>query len=304
MKSWKHSSGLIVQMRLRRNATRVDNALGVSTQPSNRPTARSLEAEANEARPPPKKKPTTPPKRNLEGVLILRQLARMFASSYGEVMYKTHLEERVRKTQRHARSFQSEDVKDDQVEEEDQHDEDEEADEDEEPDHNADDQDDIEVLKLSSIQTTMTMSWSMPRSMLWSLWTPMPWEKEVKVRERIKDNEEQEKVVTEKRRDSRDYLAPSFDPYNPSRDSSPSSPGSDFSEGLDFNEFPELFASLPKSKQKIVRKAMEFKHRKQFPSADEELALETLRKEREEREQQESEVATASCSEVKAAVSG
>eukprot|EP00971_Amphidinium_carterae_P226178 4486462-Amphidinium_carterae.1 len=44
---------------------RSHDALGVTSQPNSRPGARSLEADANEARTPPKKKATTPPKRKL-----------------------------------------------------------------------------------------------------------------------------------------------------------------------------------------------------------------------------------------------
>eukprot|EP00971_Amphidinium_carterae_P039739 780542-Amphidinium_carterae.2 len=50
---------------MRRSNARVDSALGVTSQPNSRPGARSLEADANEARTPPKKKPTPPPKRKL-----------------------------------------------------------------------------------------------------------------------------------------------------------------------------------------------------------------------------------------------
>eukprot|EP00971_Amphidinium_carterae_P053619 1056189-Amphidinium_carterae.2 len=56
---------LMVKLRMRRPNARVDSALGVANQPNNRPRARNLEADANEARTPPKKKPTTPPKRKL-----------------------------------------------------------------------------------------------------------------------------------------------------------------------------------------------------------------------------------------------
>eukprot|EP00971_Amphidinium_carterae_P286282 5684306-Amphidinium_carterae.1 len=58
---------LIVKLRMRRSTARVDSALGVTTNPNNRPGARSLEADANEARtsPKPKKKAATPPKRKL-----------------------------------------------------------------------------------------------------------------------------------------------------------------------------------------------------------------------------------------------
>eukprot|EP00971_Amphidinium_carterae_P266906 5294334-Amphidinium_carterae.1 len=56
---------LIVKLRMRRSYARVDSALGVTSQPSNRPGARSLEADANEARTPQKKKATTPPKKKL-----------------------------------------------------------------------------------------------------------------------------------------------------------------------------------------------------------------------------------------------
>eukprot|EP00971_Amphidinium_carterae_P264361 5244063-Amphidinium_carterae.1 len=45
---------LIVKLRMRRNTSRVDTALGVSAQQPTRPGARSLEADANEARPAPK----------------------------------------------------------------------------------------------------------------------------------------------------------------------------------------------------------------------------------------------------------
>eukprot|EP00971_Amphidinium_carterae_P214667 4260013-Amphidinium_carterae.1 len=52
---------------MRRSTARVDNALGVTTMPNNRPGTRSLDADANEARtsPKPKKKAMTPPKRKL-----------------------------------------------------------------------------------------------------------------------------------------------------------------------------------------------------------------------------------------------
>eukprot|EP00971_Amphidinium_carterae_P172894 3427034-Amphidinium_carterae.1 len=56
---------LIVKLRMRRSNARVDNTLGVTSQSNSRPGARSLEADANEARTPPKKKATTPPKRKL-----------------------------------------------------------------------------------------------------------------------------------------------------------------------------------------------------------------------------------------------
>eukprot|EP00971_Amphidinium_carterae_P166916 3307893-Amphidinium_carterae.1 len=60
------SRELIVKLRMRRSNALVDSALGVTSQPNSRPGARSLEADANEARPADsKKKPTTPPKRNL-----------------------------------------------------------------------------------------------------------------------------------------------------------------------------------------------------------------------------------------------
>eukprot|EP00971_Amphidinium_carterae_P066914 1325221-Amphidinium_carterae.2 len=50
---------------MRRANARVDTALGLANQQSNRPGARSIEADANEAWTPPKKKPTTPPKRKV-----------------------------------------------------------------------------------------------------------------------------------------------------------------------------------------------------------------------------------------------
>eukprot|EP00971_Amphidinium_carterae_P074004 1463017-Amphidinium_carterae.1 len=56
---------LIVKLRTRRANARVDTALGLANQQSNRPGARSIEADANKARTPPKKKPTTPPKRKV-----------------------------------------------------------------------------------------------------------------------------------------------------------------------------------------------------------------------------------------------
>eukprot|EP00971_Amphidinium_carterae_P133655 2647241-Amphidinium_carterae.1 len=56
---------LVVKLRMRQSNARVDSALGIANQPTNRPGARSPEADAHEARTPPKKKPTTPPKRKL-----------------------------------------------------------------------------------------------------------------------------------------------------------------------------------------------------------------------------------------------
>eukprot|EP00971_Amphidinium_carterae_P203109 4030905-Amphidinium_carterae.1 len=54
---------LIVQIKLRRTSVRVDKALGISTQ--QQLSARNAEAEANGAMAPPKKKPSTPPKRKV-----------------------------------------------------------------------------------------------------------------------------------------------------------------------------------------------------------------------------------------------
>eukprot|EP00971_Amphidinium_carterae_P231854 4601283-Amphidinium_carterae.1 len=45
---------LIVKLRMRRSTARVDSALEVTTMPNNRPGARSLDADANEARTSPK----------------------------------------------------------------------------------------------------------------------------------------------------------------------------------------------------------------------------------------------------------
>eukprot|EP00971_Amphidinium_carterae_P221174 4391011-Amphidinium_carterae.1 len=56
---------LVVKLRMRKSIARVDSALGVTSNPNTRPGARSLEADAHEARtsPNPKKKAATPPKR-------------------------------------------------------------------------------------------------------------------------------------------------------------------------------------------------------------------------------------------------
>eukprot|EP00971_Amphidinium_carterae_P249999 4962738-Amphidinium_carterae.1 len=58
---------LVVKLRMRKSIARVDSALGVTPNPNTRPGARSLEADAHEARTSPKskKKAATPPKRKL-----------------------------------------------------------------------------------------------------------------------------------------------------------------------------------------------------------------------------------------------
>eukprot|EP00971_Amphidinium_carterae_P156364 3099838-Amphidinium_carterae.2 len=90
-----------------------------------------------------------------------------------------------------------------------------------------------------------------------------------------------------------------YDEWGPSRDSAPSLPGSEISSGTDFDEHPELVQvvqQLPEYKRKIVAKVLRVKFEKEFPCTDEELATETLRRERE--------VAEASGNNVDAEVSG
>eukprot|EP00971_Amphidinium_carterae_P169674 3361981-Amphidinium_carterae.3 len=60
---------LIVKLRMRRSNAGVDSALGVTSMPNSKPGATSLEADASEARTPPKKA-TTPPKN--KAVFIVR----------------------------------------------------------------------------------------------------------------------------------------------------------------------------------------------------------------------------------------
>eukprot|EP00971_Amphidinium_carterae_P182708 3625667-Amphidinium_carterae.6 len=68
-----------------------------------------------------------------------------------------------------------------------------------------------------------------------------------------------------------------YDELGPSLDSSPASPGSEISSGTDFDEHPELVQQLPEYKRNIVAKVLQMKFEKEFPCADEELAVETLR---------------------------
>eukprot|EP00971_Amphidinium_carterae_P009002 177582-Amphidinium_carterae.1 len=69
---------LVVKLRVRKNAARVDQALGVTQGTNSKPLARSLEAaDANESRasPKPKRKAATPPPR--------RKLCSSYASAKG-----------------------------------------------------------------------------------------------------------------------------------------------------------------------------------------------------------------------------
>eukprot|EP00971_Amphidinium_carterae_P107555 2130294-Amphidinium_carterae.1 len=148
-----------------------------------------MEADANKARTPPKKKP-----RRSQGEIrplfdkgghprMSNQC--LCCGTEGHMVKSCTCPTR----RKDARSLQAEDAQEEPGGE-DQNIEKDDVDEDDEPENNDDEQEEEEEVEFNPDNDDyVTTSWSMPRNMSKSLWMPMPWAKEVKE----KGNEEQEK---------------------------------------------------------------------------------------------------------------